>query len=176
MKKLKKYFLLDIFFWSSSAEDNLWKTTWQIISLSWCLCYLNITFTFTPLSSNCSIYHCPKTSSIIIILLWQSYLLSCAFGQLIMHCRVYVLIVFCLEWQMSNFKFCQHFEKLNFEKLNFENWILKWRKQYIVWVELIEGSNTLYMSWVNWRKQKYSNWKYYYYFILFYFLDSDFSV
>ena len=23
--------------------------------------YLNVTFNFTPLSSNCSIYHCPKT-------------------------------------------------------------------------------------------------------------------
>ena len=81
-----------------------------------------------------------------------------------MHCRVYVLIVFCLEWQMSNFKFCQHFEKLIFGKLNFENWILKikfwknnfemkeaiycmswvnWRKQHIVWVELIEGSRNI---------------------------------
>ena len=50
----------------------------------WCLCYLNITFTFTPLSSNCSIYHCCKTSSLISRSrsMWQSYLLSCAFGQL----------------------------------------------------------------------------------------------
>ena len=37
------------------------KTTWQKISLPWCLCYRNIIFTFTPLSPNCSIYHCPKS-------------------------------------------------------------------------------------------------------------------
>jgi hypothetical protein len=45
----------------------------------------------------------------------------------ILHCRVYVLIVFCLEWQMSKFKFCQHFEKLILKI--FETWILyfEWR-------------------------------------------------
>ena len=53
--------MVNIFLRSSSVEDELWKTTWQIISLPWCFCYLNITFTFTPLSSNCSIYHCPKS-------------------------------------------------------------------------------------------------------------------
>ena len=37
-------------------------------ALPWCLCYLNITFTFTPLSSNCSIYHFPIPSIILLLL------------------------------------------------------------------------------------------------------------
>ena len=32
-KKWKKYIFCLNFFWSSSAEDDLWKTIWQIISL-----------------------------------------------------------------------------------------------------------------------------------------------
>ena len=63
----------------------------------------------------------------------------------IMHCWVYVLIVFCLQWQMSNYKFCQHFEKLNFEMkeaIYYMSWV-SWRKQCIVWVELIEGSRNI---------------------------------
>ena len=54
-------------------------------ALPWCLSYLNITFTFTPVSSNCSIYHCcnPSITNNISNIIWQSYLLSCAFGQLI---------------------------------------------------------------------------------------------
>ena len=81
-KNEKKYFLVEIIFWSSSAEDDLWKTTWQKISLPWCFSYFNITFTFTPLSSNCSNSHCCNPSISSRMSLWQRYLLSCAFGQL----------------------------------------------------------------------------------------------
>ena len=63
-KKWKKWFFGWTFFRSSSVEDDLWKMTWQNCSLPWCLYYLNISFTFTPLSSNCSIYHCCNPWSI----------------------------------------------------------------------------------------------------------------
>ena len=84
--KKKKNFTWNFCYRSSSAEDDLWKTTWQIILLPWCLCCLNITFTFTPLSSICSNSHCcnpSSSSSSSNKNMWQSYLLSCAFGQLI---------------------------------------------------------------------------------------------
>ena len=85
-KRGKKYFLLEIFFTGHLPR----KTTYgrrpgkkfDFPALPWCLCYLNITFTFTPLSSNCSIYHCCNPWIIINHHLWQRYLLSCAFGQL----------------------------------------------------------------------------------------------
>jgi len=38
-----------------------------------------------------------------------------------MHCRVYVLFVFCLDDKCKILIFCQHFEKSNFKKTNFEN-------------------------------------------------------
>ena len=86
----------NFFFWKKNIFGHLpRKTTYgrrpgkkfHFPALPWCLCYLNITFTFTPLSSNCSIYHCcnPWITNNINNIMWQSYLLSCAFGQLKMY-------------------------------------------------------------------------------------------
>ena len=89
-KKWRKIFVgWNFLFWSSSVEDDLWKMTWQIISLpSTSLILVLPQYNFYFYSSKLQLLNLSllQTSYILIhinIHMWQSYLLSCAFGQLI---------------------------------------------------------------------------------------------